>query len=384
MLDQLRAVQAFKPRQGWNIFRRPGTVLRRDALELGQLFEKISGDDPAEKGKVVRKIITGPKGSGKTVHLLQAAAMGFLKNWVVITVPDAYELVSGTTSYSPIEGSNPPQYVQPNATSALLKRTVEANSKVLESLKVSQKHAGLENLKPTMTLKDLAQLGLGDAALSWPVFQALWAELTATSPAPGMENGFQSRPPTLVTVDGLSHWMTKTAYRAEDYSFVHPHDLVFVQHFLSLLKSDKPTLKNGGMLLYATSTSNNPSSYSLEVGLDQMIARQDGVSPTSPDYPAPEAYSNADPRVLELFKPTAASGKEGVLELQTLGGLTREETRGYLEYFAQSGLLRENINEKWVSERWSLSGGGIIGELEKLGRHVSAPAKLAQPTPDVE
>ena len=89
ILDRLRAVQAFKPKQGWSIFRRPGTVLRRDTLEMGRLFEKISGDgDAPEKGKVVKKIITGSKGSGKTVHLLQAMTMGFLKNWVVITVPD--------------------------------------------------------------------------------------------------------------------------------------------------------------------------------------------------------------------------------------------------------------------------------------------------------
>lgn len=89
MLDQLRAVQAFKPKQGWSIFRRPGTVLRRDTLEMGRMFEKISGDgDASEKGKVVKKVITGLKGSGKTVHLLQAMAMGFLKKWVVITVPD--------------------------------------------------------------------------------------------------------------------------------------------------------------------------------------------------------------------------------------------------------------------------------------------------------
>lgn len=89
MLDQLRAVQAFKPKQGWSLFRRPGTVLRRDTLEMGRLFEKISGDgDAPEKGKVVTKVITGLKGSGKTVHLLQAMAMGFLKKWVVITVPD--------------------------------------------------------------------------------------------------------------------------------------------------------------------------------------------------------------------------------------------------------------------------------------------------------
>lgn len=89
MIDQLRAVQAFKPKQGWSLFRRPGTVLRRDTLEMGRLFEKISGDgDGLEKGKVVKKIITGLKGSGKTVHLLQAVAMAFLKKWVVITVPD--------------------------------------------------------------------------------------------------------------------------------------------------------------------------------------------------------------------------------------------------------------------------------------------------------
>lgn len=89
MIDQLRAVQAFKPKQGWSIFRRPGTVLRRDTIEMGRLFEEISGEtENHKKGKVVKKIINGTKGSGKSVHLLQAMAMGFLKNWVVITVPD--------------------------------------------------------------------------------------------------------------------------------------------------------------------------------------------------------------------------------------------------------------------------------------------------------
>jgi small subunit ribosomal protein S29 len=171
--------------------------------------------------------------------------------------------------------------------------------------------------------------------------------------------------------------MTETAYRAADFTPVHAHDLIFVQHFLSLLKSGQ-SLKNGGMLLYATSTSNNPSSYSLEVGLNQLAARQAGIAPTSEQYPQPEAYSNPDARVLDLFKPD--TGKDGALELQTLGGLTRDEARGFLEYFARSGLLRETVNEEWVGEKWTLSGGGIIGELEKLGRHVRTAAQpVAQP-----
>lgn len=285
----------------------------------------------------------------------------------------ARDLVSGDTSYSPIEGTNPPQYVQPNAVSALLMRTVEANRQVLSSLKVSQKHSGLPSLKPSSTLEDLAKLGFQDAAVAWPVFQALWTELTATAAAPGMEKDFKARPPMLVTVDGIAHWMKESAYRASDFSPVHAHDLVFVKHFLSLLQNGQASLKNGGMVLYATSTSNNPSIYTLEVALDQLAARQAGTSPSSPDYPSPEAYSGADTRVLDLFKPT--TGKEPQFELQTLGGLTRDEARGYLEYFARSGLLREEVNETWVGEKWSLSGGGIIGELEKLGRHVRTAAQ---------
>jgi small subunit ribosomal protein S29 len=45
-----------------------------------------------------------------------------------------------------------------------------------------------------------------------------------------------------------------------------------------------------------------------------------------------------------------------------------------MEYFARSGLLRENINDEWVGEKWSLAGGGVVGELEKLGRRLRVMA----------
>lgn len=290
--------------------------------------------------------------------------------------------MSGDTAYGPLQGTNPTQYVQPNATAALLARTVHANEEVLDGLRVSQQHPELKTLRPSSTLRDLASLGFQSPTVAWPVFQALWKELTATSAAPGMENDFQPRPPMLVAVDGLAHWMTESAYRTANYNPIHAHDLVFVNHFLSLLKQGHSTLPNGGLLLYATSASNNPTIYSFDIALEQLAAHQAGVSPTSPAYPQPAAYSSADARVLDLFKPSEnTSDKEGPLELQTLGGLTRDEARGYLEYFARSGLLREAINEHGVSEKWSLSGGGIIGELEKLGRHVRAPAVTVAASP---
>ncbi|KAJ5325642.1 hypothetical protein MYU51_000473 [Penicillium brevicompactum] len=366
MIDQLRAVQAFKPKQGWSIFRRPGTVLRRDTIEMGRLFEEISGEtETPKKGKVVKKIISGIKGSGKSVHLLQAMAIGFLKNWVVITVPDARELTCANTAYTAVEGTKPLQYIQPNATSALLTRTVEANRELLAKLKVSQKHPSLPKLARGATLEDLAKLGFNDPAISWNVFQALWTELTASAPAQGLEQDFEPRPPMLVTVDDMAHWMTESEYRDADYNKIHAHDLYFVKHFLSLLK-EGDSLKNGGLLLYATSASNNPNPVAFNIALDRLAARQAGISPSDPKYPNPAAYRDVDERVLELLKPLDKATSP--LEVQVLGGLTRDEARGFYEYFARSGLVRDIITEQWVGEKWSLSGGGIIGELEKLGR----------------
>ncbi|KAL2860679.1 mitochondrial 37S ribosomal protein mS29 [Aspergillus lucknowensis] len=377
MLDQLRAVQAFKPKQGWSIFRRPGTVLRRETLEMGRLFENISGEGE-DRGVVIKRIISGQRKSGKSVHLLQAMAMGFIKKWVVFTVPEAGELVSATNSYAPLSDENPHLYVQNEATAALLSRTAAANKAVLSKLRVSQHHPTLSAAKPGMTLEDLAKIGVQDPASAWTVFQALWLELTSTSAVPGLEKNFTPRPPILVTVDGLAHWMTHSKYRSAQFEPIHAHDLVFVRHFLSLLKpgQDKPTLPNGGALLYATSTTTNPPSvYSFDVALKQVAARHAGVDPSSPEFPQPEAYSKTDPRVFEALsspKPTAA--KEGMLEHQVLGGVTRDEARGFLEYFARSGLLRETINDELVGEKWTLAGGGVIGELERLGRRVRVAA----------
>lgn len=260
-------------------------------------------------------------------------------------------MVTAHTSYAPIPGTN--QYVQERATSALLQRTVLANEEVLSKLPVSLQHAELKSLiRPKMTLTELARLGVQDITISWPVFQALWAELNAPA-----------RPPLLVTVDGLAHWMQDSRYRNAAFKPVHAHDLAFVNHFLSLL-TPGASLANGGIVLYATSASNNPAVPTFHTALDQLNARQNGLSESSPDFPHYEPYAAVDKRVLDLFKST------GGLEIQTLGGLSRDEARGFMEYFARSGLLQERITEEWVSEKWSLAGGGLIGEMEKLGKRL--------------
>lgn len=273
--------------------------------------------------------------------------------------------------------AKPTVYVQGAATSDLLYRTFGANKRVLSNLRVSREHPQLKStsIRPGMTLDELARLGTRDHAISWSVFRALWTELTATGPAPGFEDKFQPRPPLLVAVDNLDHWMKDSKYRSAEFEPIHAFDLAFVRHFVSLLKPGVESLPNGGLLLYATSASNCPTIPSFNVALKQLEARQKGMESSSPDFPRPEPYDPSDVRVLDAFNDDKAAAMEknkeaGPLELQRLAGLSREEARGYMDYFARSGLLREVVSDETVGEKWTLAGGGVIGELEKLGKRL--------------
>lgn len=84
-IDQLRAVNAFKPTQAWGLFRRPAMLIREETLQYAKLFEDLSQNNVQE---TVRRVIVGERGSGKTMMLLQAMTMAFLKDWVVINIPD--------------------------------------------------------------------------------------------------------------------------------------------------------------------------------------------------------------------------------------------------------------------------------------------------------
>ena len=92
-IDQLRAVEAFKPKQGWSLFQTPAVLVRRQVQDLGVEMDVIRGEVEVLDGKEVskktsRKVVVGEKGAGKSVYLLQAMTMAFQRGWVVINLPE--------------------------------------------------------------------------------------------------------------------------------------------------------------------------------------------------------------------------------------------------------------------------------------------------------
>lgn len=171
-------------------------------------------------------------------------------------------------------------------------------------------------------------------------------------------------------MDSLAHALKpETAYRTASFKPIHALDLAVVDFFMGFL-SGKSALPNGGLVLGVTSASNTPRKTSLDLALSQL---QPPAARQLPTFAVPDLnhynsvslqgnpFATYDPRVLSVFR----NSNPGKVEVQDVKGLSKEEARGLMEYWAKSGLVREVVSEGFVSEKWSLSGGGLVGEMER-------------------
>jgi small subunit ribosomal protein S29 len=248
-------------------------------------------------------------------------------------------------------------YNQPTLTAELLQRISKSNERVLKTLSLAHDH-DFEGHTPT-NLHNLAVIGAEDSKISWRVWQALWKELTSPSK--------HDRPPVLVALDGINHWMTLSKYRSVEYNPIHALQLAPIRHFIDILfnKNGEGELAHGGVVLAAMTASNAPSVPAFGLLMNQLEAQERGLKMGDEGFPMPQPYKTVDQRVLDLL-----DGSDE-LNVQRLQGLEKDvEARGLLEYFARSGVFREKVDEITVAEKWSLAGGGVIGEMARLGQRL--------------
>ena len=256
--------------------------------------------------------------------------------------PAAQDLTTACTEYAPVPDSDPVQYMQPVYMLKLLQIIKRANEKVLANVYTVNDHPGLPQHitanTPLLTLVNAAK----EPDAAWPVFRALWSELTA----PGAD-----RPPVLLALDGLAHAMQVSAYRSPAFELIHAHDLALLRVFTDALGGAVP-LPGGGAVLAATSRSNAPRAPSMEHSLAAREAEQAGA-PVPQKEPFFRGYDERAEAVLRSVR------------VLRVGGADKREARSLMEYWAASGMLRATVDEKVVTEKWALSGGGVLGEMER-------------------
>ncbi|KAF2964776.1 hypothetical protein GQX73_g8811 [Xylaria multiplex] len=337
VVDQLRACEAFKSSQNWNLFRSPHLLVRKETVDLAKQMT-----DAIEKKETLRLVVTGGRGSGKSILGLQALATGFLNKWVVINIPEGQELTTASTEYASIPNSE--FFSQPVYAVKLMQAIYQTNQSVLSQHKVMLDHMHL----PISVTRNMTLAGLLNATkepdFAWPVFQSFWKELLL----PG-------RPPVLFSLDGLAHIMRVSEYRSPAFELIHSHDLALVRMFADAL-GGKTVFPNGAAILGITSKGNAPIIASMEKAIAQAAAAQKGE-----EVPARDPFFRKyDEKVFDSLRGVK------VLDVQ---GVSKTEARALMEYWAASGILRSRIDEKHVGEKWTMAGGGVVAEMERVAFH---------------
>lgn len=298
--------------------------------------------------------------------------------------------MNATTAYAPVPDTDPTQYFQPDYTAALLGRIASANEGILQNLNMLLDHSATvaTPLQPNMTLYRLAETGANEPEQAWPIFQALWAELTiphdklpkpappAAEPTEGAKGKAkqpaapkdQTRPQIMLTLDGIAQVSRQSSYLAPNMHHIHGYDLTLVGQFMSYL-SGAASLPNGGAVIAAETMSTRPATPSVDLAIKQSerhgstrllgSGSEEGAAKSTDEdllYDTENPFQRHDERVLRALRSVP------VLRLQ---GFTRDEARKVLEYYAQSGMMRARVTDALVNEKWASSGGGLIRELER-------------------
>jgi small subunit ribosomal protein S29 len=283
-------------------------------------------------------------------------------------------MTNALTDYGPIPGTNPTQYFQKTYAAKLLEQIAAANKTVLEKQFVTQSHPNITiPLQKQITLHRLAVLGFRDAETAWPVFQALWKELTA--PKAQGDQAAPTRPKILLAMDNVGHALKPSSYVGPPPNMepIHGLDLAFIHFFMTQLSSATKT-PNLGLVLAATSGSDRTAmtpgiDFALQCGLANYVG---SLAPEQrAALPAPESRGHAAlPTTAPGWNPYVKIDARMLAALQDVpvrpvGGLSKDEARAVLDYYAASGVFAREVSEAVVGERWTLAGGGIVGELER-------------------
>lgn len=248
------------------------------------------------------------------------------------------DLTTAATDYQEIPKSE--QFSQPTYLLKLMQNIQEANREVLSRLYIQGDHIHLPfNAPRSMSLASLAT-ATKEADAAWPAFLALWQELLL----PG-------RPPIMMNLDGLNHIMRVSDYRSPAFKLIHSHDLALLRVFTDAL-GGKTNFVNGAAIIGVTTKGNCPKLASVDKAIEQAAAAQAGQAIPARD----PFYKKYDERVFDALKGVSVVDVKGV---------SKAEARALMEYWAASGVLRMRVDEKSVSERWTLAGNGVVGEIER-------------------
>lgn len=274
-------------------------------------------------------MITGERGSGKSMLLLQAVANAMEAGWIVLYQPKAVRWVDSSSQY----GYNKEKmaFEQPEAAVEMLQALFSVNRKRLSQIKLEQDVKLADGtVAAGQGLDKLVEHGLKEGSTTAiPTLEAVLAAL-----------GAQTQFPVLLAIDEAQTLFNTTQYRAPDNSLLEAYYLGMPRIALEFL-SGASEFKRGAVV---TATSCHRSDFPIS---DSLIAGL-GLPENKPLH----AYTPLD----ETYVRYASSG---IKRFDLPFGMSGHEAAGMFEVFSRKGWTS---NCECLVSRFIVIASGVVSE----------------------
>ncbi|BEI91588.1 uncharacterized protein CcaverHIS019_0404080 [Cutaneotrichosporon cavernicola] len=299
----------------------PASVIRQATLDLTGTLNAAKGNS----SKDARILLTGPRGSGKSMLMLQAAAYALEAGWIVLYVPQASKWLDSSSQYEYNEADK--MFHQTETSQQLLTKLAAVNKAQLAKVTLSEAvKVGSETFAAGSKLADIVALGAKEERLAVPALAATVDVLSK-----------QTAVPVLLAVDEMHALFRTSQFRAPDYTRLEPYNLSVSSLVLDLLTGRKAF--GAGAVIGALSYSNTewPVSDTLLYGVGQPT-----VHPV-------HAYTTHDEVHL-------ANAKSGIKTVEVPLGMTGKEAAAMFEVWTRKGWATNSADDVFLGALNAASG----------------------------
>lgn len=130
----------------------PTSVIRESTINVNKRLRE------AKSSREASYLLTGSRGSGKSIVLLQAVASALADGWIVVYVPRALEWIDSSSPYAYKTSSK--TFHQPVISASLLKSIGQVNKSALDSIKLGEEFkVGGQTFEAGSSLSSLVDFG---------------------------------------------------------------------------------------------------------------------------------------------------------------------------------------------------------------------------------
>ncbi|WWC90199.1 uncharacterized protein L201_005132 [Kwoniella dendrophila CBS 6074] len=304
----------------------PASIVRQSTIDLARQLDSAKG----KSSKDSRYVLTGERGSGKSMLLLQSVAYALESGYIVLFNPKATEWTNSSSHY--IYDSSTQFFNQWESSQTILSNLSLNNKDKLDQINLIEdidfsSIPGVKNLTKGTKLSELVSLGSKDDRLSVKALDQVMSVLEQ-----------QTQFPVIWAIDEVQTLFKISEYRTPDYTPIEPYHLSTPRLALDFISGRRSFAKGTILTSLSLSDPKNLPSSSLIQGLSLKSTKE--ITPYE-----------------KLNEYHLLHSKSGLKKIEIPFNMSIKEIQGLYQLYIRKGLTSNNQSDDLFMELINSSQG---------------------------